>query len=139
MNIAVMWVLLGLGLLISEMLSGTFVLIFFSIGAFFAALVALLAPEMVSLQVIIDAAVSFAGVFLFRKKLQNKLMKSGSHNLDLGKEIIVDQEIEPHQQARISYQGTTWQASNVGTETIHAGERVTIVGMDQLTLLVKKN
>ncbi len=139
MSIATLWVLAGIILLIAEMLTTTFVLIFFSLGAFIAALLALLAPQMVSAQIIVGAIVALGGAALLRKPLQRKLLKSASHHIDLGKEILVDQDIPAHQLKRISYQGTTWQASNVGTEDILQGDRVTIVGMENLTLLLRKN
>jgi membrane protein implicated in regulation of membrane protease activity len=140
MNYATIWVLTGIVMLIAEMLSGTFVLVFFSLGAFVAALVALAEPDMLTMQIVANALVALAGVFLLRKPLQRKLLKSAQqHHADLGKEIIVDQDIRPHQQARISYQGTTWLANNVGTDEILQGDRATIVGMDSLTLLVRKN
>ncbi len=140
MSFATMWIVLGIMLLVAEMLTGTFVLVFFALGAFISALVAAFAPDLIAAQLIANAVISFTGALLLRKPLQRKLLKSAqNHQIDLGKEITIDQPIPAHQQTRISYQGTTWQASNVGTDDIHHGDRVTIVGMDNLTLLVKKN
>jgi membrane protein implicated in regulation of membrane protease activity len=139
MNILTLWVLTGIILLIAEMMTGTFVMVFIALGCFFAALSSLLFVNSLNLQIIVCAVISLGGAFLLRKPLQRKLLKSANHESDLGKEIVVDQEISPHQQARISYQGTTWAATNVGTEKIHQGNRATIVGVDGNILLLKKN
>lgn len=139
MSVATIWVLAGIILMIAEMLTGTFVLIFIALGAFIAALLALLAPDMLAMQILVGAIVSLVGAFALRKPLQRKMLKSANLQSDLGKEILVDQSIAPHQQTRISYQGTTWQATNVGSEEILEGDRATIVGMDNLTLLLRKH
>ncbi len=139
MNIAAIWIIIGIVLLIAEMLTGTFVLIFFSLGAFLSALVASFAPDVISVQLLTGAVVAIAGALVLRKPLQQRLLKTSPVIMDIGKEIVIDQRIAPHQQTRISYQGTTWQATNVGTETINVGDRAAIVGKENLTLLLKKN
>lgn len=138
MNTSILWLIAGLVLLIAEMVTGTVVLIFIALGCFIAALGSLLAPDMITLQLIICSLVSLAGTFLLRKPLQRRLLKSTSLQADIGKEILIDQDIEPHKRSRISYQGTNWDASNIGTESIKNGDHVTIVGIDGNILLIRK-
>lgn len=138
MNTSLLWLIAGIILLIAEMTTGTIVLIFISIGCFVAAAVSILAPELLALQFIVCAVVSLVGTFALRKPLQRRLVKTTNMQPDIGKEIVVDSNIEPHKRSRISYQGTTWEASNVGTESIATGDHVTIVGVDGNILLIRK-
>ena len=90
------------------------------------------------LQMAVCAITSVAGVFTLRKKIQKKLLKSITLSADIGKEIRVDESIAPHKQTRITYQGTTWLATNLGTDEIKQGDCVVIVGIDGNVLLIRK-
>ena len=138
MNSALIWLIVSLILLIAEMMTGTIFLIFISMGSLVAALTAMLAPESLALQSIVCAVVSLLGFFALRKPLQRKLLRANNLQADIGKEILIDTHIEPHHRSRITYQGTTWEASNVGTDKIQNGDHVTIVGIDGNILLIRK-
>ncbi|MCC7460470.1 MAG: NfeD family protein [Proteobacteria bacterium] len=134
------WIILGLVLLIAEMATGTFTLIFIALACFATALVSFF-PGMDSnytIQITTCSIVSVLGVVLLRKPLQNKMLKSLSLKSDIGKELLIDHGIHPHGTARIGYQGTTWQATNLDAEEMRKGDRVCIVGMDGNTLLIRK-
>lgn len=131
------WIIIGMGLMIGEMITGGFFLVFIALGCFAAGLTASLGAPQAS-QIIICAIVSVAGVMLLRRPLKSRMMRSIGHTGDLGKEIKLDQPIPAHKQARISYQGTSWLATNLDDEPVAAGDRVTIVGIDGNTLLVRR-
>lgn len=137
LNMSNYWVILGIVLVIGEMLTGGFFLIFIALGAFAASLTAALDQGM-AVQLLTCAAVSVAGVAALRKTLQRKMLKSISVSSDVGRELVVDQAIAPHKRARITYQGTTWEAVNMGSENIGSGDRAVIVGVDGICLLVRK-
>jgi len=132
-----LWIVAGLLLLIGEMLTVSFFMLFLSIGCFAAAIVSNFETS-VLLQSATCATVSILGMAALRKPLQTKLFKKVSMNSDLGKELVLDQPLGPHQQSRISYQGSSWLAMNLEPEGLQAGDRVVIVGMDGNTLLVRK-
>ena len=137
MDAASFWILGGMILLISEMLTGGFFLIFMALGFFGAGLAA--SFEFSSgLQVAVCAVIAVVGVFTLRKPIQKRLLKTITLNADVGKEIRVDQSIDPHKTMRISYQGTSWNATNLGDEALKSGDHVTIVGVDGNTLLIRK-
>ncbi len=138
MSASLLWLIAGLVLLIAEMATGTIVLIFISLGCFVAALASMLYPDSYTLQLISCAVVAVVGTFLLRKPLTRRLMKSSSLQADVGKEILIDTDIEPHKRSRISYQGTTWEASNIGSDSVRNGDHVTIVGIDGNVLLIRK-
>lgn len=138
LNVSNYWVIAGIGLLVGEMLTGGFFLLFIALGCFAASLTAALAQPPL-LQMAACAVVAVIGVSVLRKSLQRKMLKSiHSLNADVGKEIQIDKAVPPHQRARISYQGTTWEAHNVGHEAVKEGDRVVIVGVDGISLLLRK-
>jgi len=131
------WIITGIVLIIGEMVSMSFFLLFIALGAFAAALAASFGQSHV-VQGLTCAGVSVIGVLALRKPIQHRLLKSMNVATDVGTEITVDQAIAPHQQARISYQGTSWLATNLGATAFRVGERVIIVGIDGNTLLLRK-
>lgn len=131
------WVIAGIALLIGEMLSASFFLVFLSLGAFAASLAAAF-NQPFYYQLLVCAGLSVVGMILLRKPLQKRLLKASGVVADIGREIVIDQAIAPHKSARIAYQGSQWTATNVGIEPIVAGERVVIVGMDGVSLLIRK-
>lgn len=133
-----MWLVLGVGLLIVEMVTGTFVLMFFSLGCFAAAIADYVGATDLNIEIGICAIISLLGVVIWRKTLQNKLLKQINVSTDIGKEIEVTLELLPHKTSRIPYQGTTWQAINLDSEVIRVGQRAMIVGIDGNTLLIRK-
>jgi membrane protein implicated in regulation of membrane protease activity len=138
MSYVTLWVLLGTSLLVAEMLSGTFVLLFFSLGAFSASLLALFAVAPLEGQILCCGIVSAAGFFLLKKPLQKKLLKTAAIHADRGRVISIDTAIAVGQSARIAYQGTTWDARNEGALDLKVGDQALIVGTDGNILLLKK-
>lgn len=139
MSLTTLWVLLGTGLLVAEVLSGTFVLLFFSLGAFAAALLAVLGVSAPEIQILACGVVSALGFFLLRKPLQKKMLRSKeSVHVDLGKTLRAESSLKVGGSVRISYQGTTWEARNTGNEDIAQGELMQITGTDGNILLVNK-
>lgn len=131
------WIIVGILLIIGEMLTASFFMLFIAIGSFAAALTATLGASYFS-QGVTCAVVSILGVWLLRKPIQQKLLKNINVQADIGKEIQVDQAMAPHQQTRITYQGTSWLATNLDSESLKLGDRVVIVGIDGNVLLLRK-
>lgn len=127
----------GLVLIAGEMLTGTFYLLFLSVGAFAAALSAHL-QQPILVQAFVCGVTAVLTTVFFKKRMQDKIMKSLPMDNDIGKSIQIDQSIESSQQARVSYQGTTWVAKNVGNDSLKSGETALIVGVDGNTLLLRK-
>jgi inner membrane protein len=131
------WIVAGMALMIGEMITGGFFLVFIALGCFAAALAASLGA-MQAAQIIICALTAVAGVALLRRPLKMRLLRSIAFSTDIGKELKLDNPVLPHQQTRITYQGTSWLATNLDAEPLNQGDRVTIVGMDGNVLLIRK-
>lgn len=138
MSTANFWVISGILLLVAEMLTTSFFLVFIALGCFAAALIDLGMPNNLAAELGVCAVVSVLGAVFFRKPLQKKLLKDLHLTVDIGREILIDSAIGPHQTSRVSYQGTTWQATNLDNSELKAGDRAAIVGIDGNTLLIRK-
>ncbi len=139
MSTITIWVLLGTGLLVTEMLTGTFFLLFLSLGAFAASLAALFGFESMPLQIMICGVVAGLGFFLLKKPLQKKLLKTASVQIDQGQVVRIEQPLSAGQTTRISYQGTTWEARNTDSAALNPGDDGLIVGTEGHILLLKKS
>lgn len=138
MSTITIWVVLGTCLLVAEMLTGTFFLLFLALGAFSASLLALFGLDSLPMQIVVCGLVSVAGFFILKKPLQKKMLKSASVQNDLGQRIQLDQSIAAGQTGRVSYQGTTWDARNVDTQALSKGDSALIAGTEGHILLLKK-
>jgi len=137
MDSSTLWIVTGIALVIGEMLTTSFYLLFIALGCFAGALAASLGQAHLA-QGIACAAVSIVGVAALRKPLHRRMVNSVKMDADVGKEVVSDQTIAPHQQARITYQGTSWLATNLSADPIRAGERVVIESVDGNVLLLRK-
>jgi membrane protein implicated in regulation of membrane protease activity len=99
MDALTFWIVAGIFLLILEMLTGGFFLLFISIGCFASVLAYALGCTL-NAQILVCAAVSILGVGLFRKPIQRRLLKKIELTADVGKEIQADQPIGQKKQAR---------------------------------------
>ncbi|MBX3039599.1 MAG: NfeD family protein [Bdellovibrionaceae bacterium] len=137
MEMSTLWIVIGIVLVIGEMLTGGFFLLFIALGAFAGALASSLGAPFFA-QALVCAVIAVAGGLLLRKPIQARLMKTMVVEGDVGKEIHVDQQMPPHQQTRITYQGTSWLATNLDSDALKVGDRAVIVGVDGNILLIRK-
>lgn len=137
MNIT-FWVVFGTALLIAEMLTGTFFLLFLSLGAFSASLAALFGLNSLPAQISICGAISILGFLLLKKPLQKRFLKTARLQTDVGQPVKLDTSVASGQITRLSYQGTTWDARNVGSQDLNSGDFAVIISTDGNILLIKK-
>ncbi len=147
-NITLVWFLAGVLFLFLEAVTPGFFLIFFGLGAWAVAAVTFFAPLPAGLQWILFMAVSVASLLALRKRL--KLLFEGrlakDDNIEdpifsgqyIGREVVVLQEIAHGLPGRVELNGSNWQARTEGREVFPAGARVTVRGLDGLTLIVEK-
>lgn len=131
----VIWALVGLGLVIIELLSGTFYLLMLGIAAFGAAIAAY-AGAGFPLQVIVAAVVAAAGcwgVHVWRAKHDTAQMPS----IDAGQPASFESWIdEGARLARVRYRGTQWDARIEGTGPVATGAILYVTSTQGSTLAV---
>ena len=136
------WMILGAVLLGAELfaIDAQFFLVFLGISAAlvgFLGLFGLVMPEWA--QWMTFAALSLISFFTFRKSLYEKIRGGaiGFRETLAGNSVKVQTDLEPGAETRLDYRGTKWTARNVGTASIAAGSRATVVEVDGLTLRIE--
>ncbi len=134
----IIWLIAGILLLLLEFAIPGVLVIFFGFGALLTALLTLITGMGVWLQFLSFAVFSLVFLFLLRKKLMNIL--SGSNILDpddefIGKYGVAEADIPTSQVGRIVFRGTQWNA--ISESPISKGQRVTIIGKEGITFMVK--
>lgn len=133
------WIVIGLLLLGVELMTTTFVMMFFAIGAFvvagmtWAGLV-----DSVVMQLILFGGLSAAGLLLFKEKLKTawRHRSHNSYRVDAGEVLLLDTPIAIGAQAEVNYQGTKWTAVNESGLAMLAGERAVIGRVDGVKLIL---
>ena len=137
---ALIWFLIGLGLLLLELILPGLVILFFGAGAWVTALVCALTDIKLNFQILIFLAASLLGLVLLRKYLKVKFFsKKDEEAQDQLEEFIgrkgeaVDNFVDGA--GKVEFKGTRWSARC--EEAVSKGQRVTILSKDGLTLIVK--
>lgn len=114
------WALVGLGLVIVELLTGTFYLVMLGVAGFGAAIAAYAGAGFPVQTVVaaVVAAVGCYGVHLFHAKNAGGQMPS----IDAGQPATFESWIDERTRlARVRYRGTQWDASVDGEGTVAPG------------------
>ena len=145
MSAPVMWFVLGAVLWLAEVFSPIFVMFFFGIGAFAAALAALGGVELPG-ALGVFAVVSVASLLLLRRTLvrtfqgvQRAASAEVGESAQKGRLGMVTQALEPGRVGEISLGGSFWRA--VSDETLPEGAPVVVLGHvphEELTLRVQR-
>jgi membrane protein implicated in regulation of membrane protease activity len=141
-NPAVIWFLIGLGLLLLELVLPALVILFFGVGAWITAIAAAIFNISLNWQILIFLVASMLGLVLLRKYLRrrffNRKEKNEADQLDefTGKKAkAVEDFLDGN--GEVEFKGTRWPAQSDGPVT--KGQWVTITGQDSLVLLVKSS
>ena len=119
MSIYLIWFLIGVGFLVSEMISPVFILFFFGMGAWITSLVTAFIPELNFNQQIIVFSVSSLLLLLFlRNYLQNifygnqNLVEEQYNHIEEDVSAIVTKDIPKGGFGEIKFRGTFYKAKN---------------------------
>jgi membrane protein implicated in regulation of membrane protease activity len=131
------WIILGLGLAALELAtSGGFFVIFFGVGALVVgALVLLGAVNAVWVQWLLFPIVALVTLRLFRQPLLG-YMRVNERDVDslVGEIAVASGDIAPGTHGRAELRGSSWNARNVDTATLAAGQRCRVVAVQGLML-----
>ncbi|MHC1726381.1 MAG: NfeD family protein [Syntrophobacteraceae bacterium] len=130
------WFLVGVAVILTELAVPGFVIIFFGLGCWGAAVVSVIAPGELSAQVAAFVIVSLASLVTLRKVAMRIFVgrSEGAEgedtgNVPLGARIHLDQDLEPGITSRVRFRGTMWDA--VSEERLPSGSEAEIIGMDK--------
>jgi len=138
MDHSLAWAIIGLVLVITELLTGTFYLLMLGIAAFGAAAAAYLGLNFAaqSLVAAAVAAIGCYGVHVYRARSRAQQMAPIDAGMPASFESWVD---APARLARVRYRGASWEARVEGAEGLEPGATVYVLAADGNTLRVAKN
>lgn len=143
MEVYFYWLIAAAVLLIVEIATAGFGVIFFSVGALVSALVAFFAPSAFTWQIVVFAIVSFLSFIFVRPVVMRFLEKRSGDvktNADalLGRKAIVSETIDAvAHTGRVAIDGDDWKAVAESGTVIEKGSEVTVVGRDSIILTVR--
>ena len=130
------WFLAGIAVMLAELAVPGFVILFFGLGCWGAAALAVFAPEAYSAQVVVFVIVSIASLMTLRKVAMRVFVgrSEGPDNEDVGNvpvgaRITLDKDLEAGRVGRVHFRGTLWDA--ISEERIPAGSDAEITGVDK--------
>jgi membrane protein implicated in regulation of membrane protease activity len=141
---AIVWLLVGVGLLLVELRHLAFYALFAAVGCFGAAVVALAAPSAIGLQGGVAVALAVAGVLAIRPAMSRAFhqhrggqVARGVHGGLLGQEALTLDEVGSlHVRGHVRLSGERWLAVSGDGAPIAAGTPVVVTAVEGTTLTV---
>lgn len=141
------WVVLGLLLIVAEVFTSGFVLLWFGIGALAAAFAGILGIDSLALQFLIFAGVSTAltaasrTIFVnyFSREKTGDSLRTGADSLPGKIGTVVSSSRGAMNEGSVKVFGSTWTAYPAdGEEPLEAGDRVRVEKMEGASLYVRR-
>ena len=137
---AVIWFLVGLGLLLLELILPGLVILFFGTGAWVTALACVIFEPSLNWQILIFLVASLLGLVLLRKYLKKRFFGKKDDQIQDQLEEFIGRKaraIEDFKDGsgQVEFKGTRWSAQS--DEPVTKGQWVTIQSKESLILHVK--
>ncbi|HUX40149.1 MAG TPA: NfeD family protein [Rectinemataceae bacterium] len=140
MSQALVWAIVGVALVIAELMSMSFVLVFFGVGALLTAL--LVALKILSgfyAPIVVFSVASLALMALMRSFVKRRFSGHKDMMPDyLGQVLLVVKDIPAGGEGTVSWRGSEWLAFADETTGIAAGDRARVIGRDGIRLMVER-
>jgi inner membrane protein len=133
------WILLGLGLLVVEMVTpGGLFALFFGFSALLVAGLSALGLGPAWLQWLLFAAVGVALLLLLRRRLHARLaMRNIPVDTLVGEIAIPLEDLPPGATGRAELRGSSWTARNAGGAPLARGRRCQVEKVEGLTIWIR--
>jgi membrane protein implicated in regulation of membrane protease activity len=134
----IIWAAFGLLLLIVEMFTLSFVMVFFGFAALLVAVLkGTLGLDNLALELVIFAVAGLACLLGLRGKLRESFGKRGGIEIDQAKEIELSAPLAPRGSGKIEYQGAPWDAVNESDAQLAKGAKVVVVRTEGIKIVVR--
>ncbi|MCK4552065.1 MAG: NfeD family protein [Tenericutes bacterium] len=114
--------------------------VWFSAGALFALIVALIFPDYIAVQVVVFLVVSILLLVIlrpiFKEHMSKNKIKTNADSL-IGKIAVCTKEIKNGDRGEVKIEGKIWTA--ISNEDIVSEEKVTVLAIKGVKLVVRKN
>lgn len=128
------WILIGIALLMIELLSTSFFIVFFGAGALTVAALMHFFVLTTPYQILGFALLSLTYFALFRKVLKKRKKTSSFESELIGAIAITEEDLVPHIPGKILVGDTCWKA--ISGVAIQKGSQVKVLAHNNLTLEV---
>jgi membrane protein implicated in regulation of membrane protease activity len=132
------WGILGVALLLIEVVSGTFIVVFFGLAALILAALKLTGLNHLGFELLIFALLGLVLTIAFRNKFLARMSSRATYTNDSNHVITLSSDIDAKSEATILYQGTQWTAVNPGDVPFKQGQKVTITKTEGIKLYLSK-
>lgn len=132
----IFWLIIGVAFLIIEMLSLSFVLLFFGFAALIVAAATWLGFHHLVGEILLFAGLGIVGLALFRSRLRETIKAKSIFSGDITKVVTVATMVPIEGETTVEYQGSQWRATNVGPTTLVAGQKAVIVSVRGVVLQI---
>jgi len=137
----VLWFIAGLLMLVAELATPGFIIIFFGFGAWGVAIICLAVDISLDAQLSVFLFLSILLLFLLRKKLSSVFtgtrqdVSDGGTDDIIGEKAVVSTDIFPVSGGKVAFRGADWAADS--DFEIKQGEVVIITGRKSIRLIVQ--
>ena len=134
-----LWLAGGLALVVAELATSGFFIIFFGVGALAVGVLKLLnVVDSLTTELLLFSVLSVLSLGLFRNRLQARIQPPPPSNVDslVGVLAIVQESLSPGVVGKVEVRGSTWSARNTSDVTLSPGQRARVAAVDGLTLAV---
>lgn len=132
----VIWACVGIALIVLEIFTTTFFLLFFGIAALVVSVIKLFGLEDLPTELIIFAAIGLAGTLIFRKKIMKSISSKPDLKIDKDKVVTVTEDIASKETGSITYRGSPWKAFNDSDYDLKKGDSAIISKIDGIRLIL---
>ena len=140
-NPAVIWFFIGLFLLLLEIAVPGLIVMFFGIGAWITALITAIFHPGINVQIIVFIITSVVLLLLLRRYVKltffgkNDTIHDDLADEFIGKNATAESDFQIGEDGKVTFNGTLWSA--IAESEIKKGEKVLIVGRENITLKIK--
>jgi membrane protein implicated in regulation of membrane protease activity len=132
------WILLGLGLLVAEMLTPGLFFLFFGLGALLVGVLVLLgAGGPRELQWLLFSGFSLGALALLRRRLRSRLSSKPMVDTMVGELAVPLEDLPPQATGKAELRGSTWSARNDAGVPLSRGQRCQVVRVEGLMLWIR--
>lgn len=132
----IIWACIGIGLILIELFTATFFILFFGIAALVVAATKLLNLTTLPADLILFAVIGVSGTLIFRNKMLKSLAVKAELKIDQHKVITMTEGIASKATGCVIYRGSPWKAFNDSETDLKKGDSAVIAKIDGIRLIV---
>ncbi|HLE17310.1 MAG TPA: NfeD family protein [Syntrophales bacterium] len=140
LSYSVIWAILGIILIVAELMTMAFVLVFFGLGSLLTAFLTWIGiiPDFTS-QLLVFAISSSAMLLILRTFAKKQFFRKSEVSQEfVGQKVKVVRAISVDSEGAVFYRGSEWIAFSDSKEVISAGSIVEITGTEGIRVKVRK-